>query len=338
MRPLSSKYVVPAIALLLLGAACREGGSSSGDAPGSADGINVIETGELEAVRSTTIFMPWFRWDYGRPQLSKLAEEGLQVSKGDTVGELDVSGVVKVLENKKTELAMAEADLSKMIADNKVEQQSMQSELQSALAALKSAEIDTQRVEYESQMRKDVARMQLRKAIISLEKVRSKIESRTRLQQEDITIQQANITQIRLDIETAERTMDRFILRAPADGIIVYGRNRSTRNKINVGDQMWPGNPLITLPDLSRLKVITTINEVDIQKVSLGQKVKVRLDAYPQMEFDGTVIKLSKVCRRKERNSTIKVFDVEVLIDQAHRALKPGMTASCEFLPSDRPS
>jgi multidrug efflux pump subunit AcrA (membrane-fusion protein) len=338
MRFKSFLPAVPVILLLTLITACRQGGLSSRGGRESAVAPNIVETGELEAVRSTTIFMPWFRWDYGQPQITKLATEGLQVREGDVVGELDVSGVVKVLENKKTELAIAEADLNKLNADQEVELKNLQSELQSAQAALKSAEIDTQRVEYESAMRKDVARMQLRKSEISLAKVHGKIESRLRLQQEDLKIQQARIVQIHLDIQTAARTMERFILRAPADGMIVYGRNRATRSKINVGDQMWPGNTLISLPDLSQIKVRTTVNEVDIQKVRLGQNVEVRLDAYPKMEFDGAVIKLSKVCRRKERNSNIKVFDVEVLIEQTHRVLKPGMTVSCEFVPESRAS
>ncbi|MFC2075595.1 HlyD family secretion protein [candidate division KSB1 bacterium] len=333
-------FTLTAIVLSLFSLTLGCGQSDTASRGGRDAGVvpAIIETGELEAVHSTTVYMPWVHWDYGRPQITGLATEGLQVRKGDMVGELDVSGVVKVMEGKKTELAMTEADLNKMIADHKSELQNLQSELQSALAALKSAEIDTQRVEYESEMRQDIARMQLRKAIISLDKLRGRIESRLRLQQEDLKIQQAKITQIHLDIETAGRTMERYTLRAPADGLVVYGRNRSTRTKINVGDQIWPGNPLISLPDLSQLKVLTTLNEVDIQKVRLGQKVKVRLDAYPKIEFDGAVSKLSKVCRRKERDSNIKVFDLEVLIEQTHKVLKPGMTVNCEFIPTSRVS
>ena len=114
--------------------------------------------------------------------------------------------------------------------------------------------------------------------------------------------------------------------------MIVYNRNNRTREAVKVGDQLWPGQQIVQLPDLTRMKVLTSVNETDIRKVDLKQKVSVRLDAFPDLKFDGRIVTIGHTCYRKNRDSNIKMFDVEVLLEQNHRVLKPGMTASCEFL------
>ena len=80
------------------------------------------------------------------------------------------------------------------------------------------------------------------------------------------------------------------------------------------------------------MKVQTSVNETDISKIYKGQKVNVRLDAFPRKVFKGSIISISNTVQNKERDSKIKVFFVEVLLDETDRILKPGMTVSCEFI------
>ena len=176
-------------------------------------------------------------------------------------------------------------------------------------------------------------RLELEKARISLTKIERKIEATRKIQEQELTIQRAKIDQIQIGIDAAERAEKNFTLLSPAAGMIVYGiKDRRQRTKVQVGDQLWPGNAIINLPDLSKVKVLTTVNETDVRKISVGQKVEVRLDAYPDRSFKGHIISLSHTCQRKDRNSRVKVFDVEILLDGTHRILKPGMTVSCKFL------
>ena len=80
------------------------------------------------------------------------------------------------------------------------------------------------------------------------------------------------------------------------------------------------------------MKVNTTISENDFMKIAVGQKVTVRLDALPKVEFEGEIMYVGKLCRLKENKSKQKVFDVEVKILKSDERLKPGMTVSCEYL------
>ena len=295
----------------------------------------MTETGTLMAVRYTNIIVPWASWDYGRQQIAYLEKEGTQVRKGDVVARIETSGVLKVLDSKKPELAIAQAELNELMVNHSAALKKLNSDLQSNKAALQLAIIDTQRVAYESDAKKEITRLKLLQARISLRKIEEKIKSTREVQKEELKIQHAKIAQILSDIETAERTIERFTIRAPADGLVEYQRNRRTREKVSVGDQVYFGLALVGLPDLSKMKVLTSVNETDIQKVYTGQKSTVRLDAYPDFSFDGVVTSVARTCHRKDNNDKVKVFDVEILLDETHRILKPGMTVSCDlFIPA----
>lgn len=295
----------------------------------------ITETGELQAVRSSFIVMPWFHWDYGRPKITFLEKEGILVKKGQMVGQLETSGVVRVLGQKEADLAMALADLQMLKANSETKMKQLQADLASTEAALRLAQIDTQRVRFESASAKEISLLQLQKAQKAYQKALEKIEVERKVQDEDLRIQQAKTTQFESEIGNAKRTVERFTLTAPAGGLIEYRTNWRTRTKIRVGDQFWPGQPLMGLPDLRQMRVETTVNETDVSKVRIGQKVIVRLDAFPKIAFEGEVTSVSHICRKKDKDSKLMVFDVNVLLDKSDPILRPGMTVSCELVVAD---
>ncbi len=317
--------------LLIDGCGCG-GGRQEDAGPDEVVGL-FTESGELMAVSNTNVNMPGFNVAYGEPQITWLAEEGTVVAPSDTVARMDVAGVLKELEDKQSELAISLADLSSTEMSQATEINKLEGALLQAESRFQQTVIDTQRVAYESKSRREETLLQLEKAEISLEKARRKIESTKLLQQQDLMIRQIKIEQTRRDIKYAKLTLERFTILAPAAGMIVYTKNRRDRsNKIKVGDNLRPGWPLIQLPDLSRMKALTSVNETDINKIWVGQSMRVRLDAYPRVPFEGEIVWISSTCRHKKRNSKVKVFDVEVLLTGNDKILKPGMTVSCEFL------
>jgi HlyD family secretion protein len=79
------------------------------------------------------------------------------------------------------------------------------------------------------------------------------------------------------------------------------------------------------------MKVKTKVNEVDISRIKNGQPVVVTLDALHGPIFTGKVSSVATLARR-EGDSEVKVFDVEVTINGAHPELKPGMTAQAKIV------
>jgi multidrug efflux pump subunit AcrA (membrane-fusion protein) len=101
---------------------------------------------------------------------------------------------------------------------------------------------------------------------------------------------------------------------------------------MQVNDEVWRGYEIIGIPDLSLMQAVIPVNEVDIAKIGNGMKTYIRLDAYPDTAFSGTVEDIAALARNKERDSKVKVFDVTVVLSETDEILMPGMTVSCEII------
>jgi len=93
------------------------------------------------------------------------------------------------------------------------------------------------------------------------------------------------------------------------------------------------GTVLFTVADLKSLLIRVNLNEVDIAKVAVGQPVRITLDAYPQKIFSGRVRFVAPAAKLVEK---IKVFEVEVAIDELGDAFRTGMSANVEILGDKR--
>jgi HlyD family secretion protein len=89
------------------------------------------------------------------------------------------------------------------------------------------------------------------------------------------------------------------------------------------------GTVLFTVADLDSLIVKVNLNEVDIAKVSVGQEVRITLDAYPQKVFGGKVRFVAPAATLVEK---IKVFEIEVALDELGDSFRTGMSANVEIL------
>jgi RND family efflux transporter MFP subunit len=93
------------------------------------------------------------------------------------------------------------------------------------------------------------------------------------------------------------------------------------------------GTVLFTVADLNSLIIRVNLNEVDIAKVRVGQPVRISLDAYPQKVFGGKVRFVAPAAKVVEK---IKVFEIEVSLDEISEAFHTGMSANVEILGEKR--
>jgi len=326
MNAIFSSFIVM---ILILG--CARDKDESGRLQRGNFKATITESGELQAVSSRIINMPDFSWEYGKIKIIDLETEGTVIKKGAYIAQIDTSSVARKLVQTQSDLAIAEADYQKLLIEHVSALRQLDSELNSAQAALKLSEIDTLSVQFETIAKKEQSHIEHEKCRLEISKLKVKILYREQIQKEEKFILAKKIENHKRAIRDAQNTIDRFTLHAPADGMIEYRSRGRPRRKISIGDEFYRGEPIIGLPDLSKMRATTTVNERDIKKLELGQSANVRLDAFPQRTFHGVVTSISKMCHREEDDSQIKVFDVEILLDETDIILKPGMTISCEI-------
>jgi HlyD family secretion protein len=120
---------------------------------------------------------------------------------------------------------------------------------------------------------------------------------------------------------------------APMNGVVI-------KKGVELGDTITSGvssfsagTVVFTVADLASLIVRVNLNEVDIAKVKVGQLVRITLDAYPQKAFTGKVRFVAPAADLVEK---IKVFKIEVALDELTDSFKTGMSANVEILGEKR--
>ncbi|MBI4565627.1 MAG: efflux RND transporter periplasmic adaptor subunit [Planctomycetes bacterium] len=169
----------------------------------------------------------------------------------------------------------------------------------------------------------------------------SAIESVTRQKQSAVLRATTARNQKEELLRKLKADLERMTVRAPSDGIVLYGDQRNPwawsngDQQLKVGSKISPHNPLLTIPNLSAFKIVLQVNEGDINKVQNGQNAEIRPEAIPNTTFKGTVSKVSKVSgggRRWWESSSAGKFDVEVEVDGLDPRIKPGMKCKVEIL------
>ncbi|MBW7995708.1 MAG: efflux RND transporter periplasmic adaptor subunit [Candidatus Glassbacteria bacterium] len=295
-------------------------------------------TGDLKAVNSQVISAPALSWSMGMPKIATLVDDGKKVEKGELLAQFDPSEVEKTLTDAQNELDIALAELAKTELNHSSEIEDLESDLQVAEIDLRISRLKLEQSSFEAEIDRKQIELNVENAEIQVEQARREIENKKKVQHEDRSKLKLKVNQARSKLEQARETLESLTVLAPSPGIAILRENRQTGEKVQVNDQVYPGWPLIGLPDLSLLKADAKVNEIDISRVEIGQRVRIRLDAYPDTVFTGNVKEIATLATRKDRgSSSVMVFETTIYLDGEDERLLPGMTVSCEILIDEIP-
>ena len=120
---------------------------------------------------------------------------------------------------------------------------------------------------------------------------------------------------------------------APSDGLVVYANDptrafMSNTPQVEEGAQVRERQKIFSLPDISQMQVNTKVHESHINKVKVGMRAKIRVDAFSNELLDGTVTEVAALPDTASFfSSDIKVYTCKVKIDSPLPGLRPGMGA-----------
>lgn len=140
--------------------------------------------------------------------------------------------------------------------------------------------------------------------------------------------------------EDLQEQIKSCVIRAEKTGLVAYGGTNdnyyTTRyyEAISEGATLKLGQPIITIPDMSKLGVDVNIHESHIKKVSLDQKVLITAESVPDRVLEGRVAKVAVLpdSNASRYNPSLKVYPATVEISGHNDFLKPGMSAKVEIL------
>ena len=111
---------------------------------------------------------------------------------------------------------------------------------------------------------------------------------------EDIRVAEAELAQARAKAAEIRAQIDKTIIRSPIDGVVLSRQRKTGEAVANL-----PPTVIMHIGDISRLRVRADVDETDIARVAVGQRVWVRADAFGERRFGGTIVRLGVSLGRK---------------------------------------
>jgi HlyD family secretion protein len=146
---------------------------------------------------------------------------------------------------------------------------------------------------------------------------------------------QKRVDQARADLAGAADVLNKTRITSPMDGVVT-GKHIELGETAVPGLQNQPGTVLLTISDMSRVEAEMEVDEASIPGVQLGQAAQVRIDAYPNQVFEGTVTEVGgSPIVQTNTNDAIK-FKVKVQILRPPGNIKPGLSNQADIFTGRR--
>lgn len=291
--------------------------------------IDLTEAGEVESTNNVTLAAPQI-WSLDL-QIIDIVPEGSFVDSGEVMVRFDPAALLTELEEKQAELDMRRAELRSMLEEHNASLRNLEREVDLARYTLELAKVQLEQLQFESEARREEGRLEVLKAEIALKEAETRLAAQRVIYRSAEKKQRLLILQAEGEVKEIQKDLQQLILRAPTAGLVVYHTDWDG-SKPQLGDKVRPGQAVIDLPDLTRMQVKLRIHEMDIPRIRIGQRAKVRLEAFRDRSYPARVVEIAQVPEALERNSQVKVFTVLLEILESDSLLKPGMTATASIV------
>lgn len=272
------------------------------------------------------------------------------VTRGQPVARLDAqtyearrSEAKAALEMARASVAVKQAELDRAraeLADQRALLTVLEARLQGANARHNAAAADLQRKlslsnlvtaeqreDAELQLEIEAAALKEAQAVVEAHAIQVLVaETNVSRQESDLMNARANIPQREALLDLAQVELDRTLIRAPIDGIVI---RRNVSEGQTVAASLEAPTLFTLAQDLSEMEVHARVDETDIGKVKVGQLAKFKVDAFPGRLFEGAVKQIRKA---PEVIQNVVTYTVIIATENADELLFPGMTANIQLL------
>jgi RND family efflux transporter MFP subunit len=294
--------------------------------------VAVTTTGELQAKSSINIMGSenaraaniW------QMKITNIIPEGTVVKKGDFVADLDKSEITGKFKESQLSVQKLEAQYLQTKLDSTLALSQARDELVNLSYGQEEKRLVMEQSVYEAPAMRRQAEIDFERAKRAYEQAGKNYVTKKKQSIAKAQAAEADLMKERQRLDLYQKTMVEFTIKAPADGMVVYAREWNGKKKV-VGSTVNAWEPTVaTLPDLREMESITYISELDIQKIAVGQPVKLKLDANPNKPLSGVVTAVANIGEQRP-NSDSKVFEVRIKVVESDTTLRPAMTTSNEI-------
>lgn len=177
------------------------------------------------------------------------------------------------------------------------------------------------------------ARAELASARANAARQTETVLARVRERQAALSLALSRVDECRARLAILGEQVLRGVIRADTSGLVVYREIYfgTEQRKPAVGDEIMPGQPIVAVPDLTRMTVDTRVREIDLHRLAAPKAVRVRVEAYPDITLPAAVTLVGALAQEDVARAGIRYFPVTVTLAASDDRLRNGMTARVEI-------
>ncbi len=294
--------------------------------------------GDLKAGRSVQIYAPVVP----NLRIAWLAPAGERVESGNPIIRFDSSSAQQQLQQKEAQLKQAQATLDQALAQAKITAEQDKSDLADAQFTVERARLEASKQAIVSRIQGEESKIDLgvaeqklkvQEATVALHATsdRSKIASLTRLRD-----------QADADVKLTNSRIGQMEIKAPLPGYLTFSPNYSqgwmNAKPFKVGDNVFAGMGLAEMPDLDTLMLDGKVEEIDRGRIAVGNEVRVRVDALPELTLNAKIGQISPLAEQSNEFPPTRSFRAYAPITKPDSRLRPGMNGGMDIIISRIPN
>ncbi|MDJ0743480.1 MAG: efflux RND transporter periplasmic adaptor subunit [Xenococcaceae cyanobacterium MO_167.B27] len=252
--------------------------------------------------------------------ISLSVEVGDQVRRGQVIGQIDDTLLLAAVNQEKSELASLESELAKA----QIEVKNAEIQVEEAQVRLEQAESERER--YQNLAEQGLISRQEAESFATAAKVAQKA---VLLAEESVKIARQAVSSQIGRVEAQQSVVAESIQRQAYTKLIAETTGIVTHKVSEPGNLVREGEEILKIGDFNPIKVVVPLSELDLDRVTAGQTVAVKLDAFPESNFSGRVNRIAPVS-----NVATRQIPIEIVIPNPDNVIKGGLLTRVSFMKS----
>jgi multidrug efflux pump subunit AcrA (membrane-fusion protein) len=296
--------------------------------------------GQTSARNYANIIAPLLRGPENRNSLIllKLIKSGTPVKKGDLLAQIDARTAEDHIEDTTDTVEQAANDVKKRIAEQSVEWENLQQTVRVTKAQFDKSVKEAQAAEVRTVVDQELLKLSVEEYEARYKEALADLPFKKEAQRAELRILEITSFRQKRHLDQHVTDITRYAITTPMNGLAV-AQSTSGRGgggdmaQIQEGDQVYPGQSVAKVVDLSSMQVEGTVNQAESDDFRLGQAAKITLDAFPGLEFKGKVYSIGALAvGGRTQNYYIRNVPVRVTIEGSHAQLIPDLSAAAQVV------
>jgi len=268
--------------------------------------------------------------------LMRLAKAGSHVKKDDVIAEFDPQFQLQRLDDYKDSVVQLENSIKKMKANLAATKEAHDQTVRTAKADWDKAALDLKTADIRSAIDAEKFKLAVEEAQAKYKQLVYESSLVEESQRAAIRSSELNLEQSRIELQRAQQNVERMVIKSPMDGIVVMQsivRTGGEFGQIREGDQIFAGQPFMSVVDPSSMVLNATVNQVDAQQLRLGMRAVMHLDAYGDIELPASLIGIGAMAKTSTfRARWVGEIPIRLKIEKMDSRVIPDLTGSAEVV------